>query len=74
MFFRYAITLLPALALLQAWTIRAVWPVSRPLAVAALALALVVDRADLLHASAGSPLLKCRFVLRLVLGFQNFIV
>ena len=57
-FFRYAITLLPALALLQAWAIRAVWPVSRPLAVAALALALVVDRADLLHASAGSPLLK----------------
>jgi 4-amino-4-deoxy-L-arabinose transferase-like glycosyltransferase len=57
-FFRYAITLLPALALLQAWTIRAVWPVSRPLALAALALALVVDRADLLHATAGSPLLK----------------
>lgn len=57
-FFRYAITLLPALALLQAWAIRAVWPVSRALAVAALALALVVDRADLLHATAGSPLLK----------------
>ena len=57
-FFRYAITLLPALALLQACVIRAVWPVNRPLAVAALALALFVDRADLLQGSVGSPLLK----------------
>jgi hypothetical protein len=48
-FFRYAITLLPVFALLQAWAIRALATRSRVLAAAILLLALVPDRADLVH-------------------------
>jgi hypothetical protein len=48
-FFRYAITLLPVFALLQAWAIRALATRSRVLAAATLLLALLPDRADLVH-------------------------
>ena len=57
-FFRYVITLLPVLALLQAAVIRALWPVSRLLAAAACALLLLVDRADLVRGSLDSTLVK----------------
>ena len=48
-FFRYVITLLPVFALLQAWVIRAAATRSRLLAVAIFLLALLPDRADLVH-------------------------
>ena len=48
-FFRYAITLFPVFALLQAWAIRALATRSRVLAAAILLLALLPDRADLVH-------------------------
>jgi hypothetical protein len=46
------------LALLQAVVIRALWPVNRLVAVAACALALFIDRADLVRGRLGSPLAK----------------
>jgi Dolichyl-phosphate-mannose-protein mannosyltransferase len=48
-FFRYVITLLPVFALLQAWAIRAVARRSRVLAAAIMLLALLPDRAELIH-------------------------
>jgi hypothetical protein len=48
-FFRYMITLLPVFALLQAWAIRAVATRSPVLAAAILLLALLPDRAELIH-------------------------
>jgi hypothetical protein len=48
-FFRYAITLLPVFALLQAWAIRALATRSRVLASVILLLALLPDRADLVQ-------------------------
>lgn len=57
-YFRYAVTLLPALALLQAAVLRALWPTSRLLAVVGFALLVFVDRGDLVHGSLGSAPLK----------------
>ena len=47
-FFRYALTLLPVAALLQAWIVRVLAERSRVLAAAVLLLALLVDRGDLI--------------------------
>jgi 4-amino-4-deoxy-L-arabinose transferase-like glycosyltransferase len=49
-FFRYALTLLPVLALLQARIIRVIGQGSRALAAAVLLLALLIDRGDLVFA------------------------
>ncbi|TMK29252.1 MAG: glycosyltransferase family 39 protein [Actinobacteria bacterium] len=49
-FFRYALTLLPVLALLQARIVRFIAQGSRALAVAVLLLALLIDRGDLVFA------------------------
>lgn len=57
-FFRYVVTLLPALALVQAAVLRALWPASRVLAVAGCALLVLVDRGDLLHGRLGSAPVK----------------
>lgn len=57
-FFRYVITLLPAFALVQAALVRALWPASRLLAVTAVALLVLVDRADLLQGSLDSTLVR----------------
>jgi Dolichyl-phosphate-mannose-protein mannosyltransferase len=56
--FRYVVGLFPVFALLQAVVIRALWPVNRLAAVAACALALFVDRADLVRGRLGSPPVK----------------
>ena len=56
--FRYLVVLFPALALLEAAALRALWARSRAAAVAAAVALVLVDRADLIHGSLGSPLLK----------------
>ena len=57
-FFRYLLTLLPALALLQAWIVRALGARSRVLAAVILLLALVPDRADLVNGRLSVTLAK----------------
>lgn len=53
-FFRYVVTLLPALALLQAAALRALWPANRVATVVGLALLVFLDRGDLVHGALGS--------------------
>ena len=57
-FFRYLLTLLPVLALLQAWIVRALGARSRVLAAVILLLALVPDRADLVNGRLSVTLAK----------------
>jgi dolichyl-phosphate-mannose-protein mannosyltransferase len=53
-FFRYVVTLLPALALLQAAVLRALWSANRVTAVVGYALLVFLDRSDLVHGALGS--------------------
>lgn len=57
-YFRYVITLLPVLALLQAAVLRAVWSSSRMLAVVGVALLVFLDRGDLVDGTLGSAPVK----------------
>jgi len=57
-FFRYLITLLPVWALLQAWAVQWLAGRNRPVAIAILLLALLPDRADLVHGRFSITLMK----------------
>jgi len=57
-FFRYVVPLLPALALLQAAVLRALWSTSRILAIVGIALLVFLDRGDLSRGELGSAPVK----------------